>query len=122
MKVIQNLLSKESAKEVSKQVMANGTPSEDRIILAVPNSDAKTSTGLIIPGKTEDIPKKGVIVGFGMMDMTRPINKHMNIGDIITFGNYAGKEIEFDNGFSLDSVKFTVLSIEEVIYIESNNN
>lgn len=118
--VVQNLLSKVSAKEVASKIP--GTPTEDRIILAVPTDDCRTQTGLIIPGKPEDVPKKGVVVGFGMMDDSRPVNKCLNIGDIVTFGNYAGKELEFNNGYALNKFKFMVLSIEEVIYIEPNNN
>lgn len=54
----------------------------------------------------------------GLMEQDRKINKHLEIGQIVTYGNYAGKDISFDNGYSLESVKFVVLSIEEVIYIE----
>lgn len=56
------------------------------------------------------------------MEQDRKINKHLEIGQIVTYGNYAGKDISFDNGYSLESVKFVVLSIEEVIYIEQNKN
>lgn len=120
MNVIQNLLTKEAALRVFQNIP--GTPTEDRILLAVPKDDARTASGLIIPGKPEDYPRKGVIVKMGLMEQDRKINKHLEIGQIVTYGNYAGKEISFDNGYSLESVKFVVLSIEEVIYIEQNNN
>ena len=120
MNVIQNLLTKEAALRVCQNIL--GTPTEDRILLAVPKEDARTASGLIIPGKPEDYPRKGVIVKMGLMEQDRKINKHLEIGQIVTYGNYAGKDISFDNGYSLESVKFVVLSIEEVIYIEQNNN
>lgn len=120
MNVIQNLLTKEAVLRVSQNIP--GTPTEDRILLAVPKDDARTASGLIIPGKPEDYPRKGVIVKMGLMEQDRKINKHLEIGQIVTYGNYAGKDISFDNGYSLESVKFVVLSIEEVIYIEQNNH
>lgn len=120
MNVIQNLLTKKAALRVSQNIP--GTPTEDRILLAVPKDDARTASGLIIPGKPEDYPRKGVIVKMGLMEQDRKINKHLEIGQIVTYGNYAGKDISFDNGYSLESVKFVVLSIEEVIYIEQNKN
>ena len=52
MNVIQNLLTKEAALRVSQNIP--GTPTEDRILLAVPKDDARTASGLIIPGKPED--------------------------------------------------------------------
>lgn len=60
MNVIQNLLTKEAALRVSQNIP--GIPTEDRILLAVPKDDARTASGLIIPGKPEDYPRKGVIV------------------------------------------------------------
>lgn len=120
MNVIQNLLSQEAALRVSEKV--TGMPTEDRILIAVPTNEAQTSSGLIIPTVAkDDVPKKGVIIGMGLMDLERRLNQHLRIGQIITFGLYAGKEIELESGYKLESQKFMVLSIEEVIYIESNN-
>ena len=120
MNVIQNLLTKDTTKKKTQNIP--GIPTEDRILLAVPKDDARTASGIIIPGKPEDYPRKGVIVKMGLMEQDRKINKHLEIGQIVTYGNYAGKDISFDNGYSLESVKFVVLSIEEVIYIEQNNH
>lgn len=119
MNVIQNLLSLQAAITVSSNIP--GMPADDRLLVAVPKDEAKTASGLIIPsGVKEDVPRKGVIVKFGNMDQEQSIIKSLEIGTIITFGLYAGKEVEFENRYKLEGTKFMVLSISEVIYIESN--
>lgn len=50
----------------------------------------------------------------------------INTGDIITYGLYAGKELEptFTNEEIAKAFKdhtFTILSLNEVIYVEPNN-
>ena len=48
----------------------------------------------------------------------------IEIGNIIFFGNYDGKEIEhsYTENYEIPKLKFTVLSLNENIYWEPQNN
>lgn len=122
MDVIQNLITKESAKNIAEKLQG-GFPTEDRILIAVPDDESRTASGLYIPNTVkEDIPRKGVIVQFGEMDQSRSITHLLEIGDVITFGLYAGKEMELNQKVKLDRQRLMVLSIEEIIYVEKGIN
>ena len=99
-------------------------------------SDAKDQDiiqgGIIIPGQAKDeLPNKGVVILQGHLDEEyKWYGDLIETGRILTYGMYAGKEIEFNpeifrkEGISidLDKNKFTVLSVNEIIYSEINNN
>lgn len=115
-----NLLSKQEAKSISNKVKEFGYPPENKILMAIPNSGNKTSGGIIIPDNAkEDVPKKGVIVSFG--DITEEYKSYQNlqIGDIVNYGLYAGKEIELP--ITLNDCKFHVISVNEILFIEFNH-
>ena len=83
----------------------NGSPTENRILILSPKNDTVTRSGIIIPGTVkEGIPRKGVVISAGYIDEAhdsyRPLIK---TGNIVTYGMYAGKELEFDeeNGYKL---------------------
>ena len=67
------------------------------------------------------------MVGFGpITDEYITYKRMINTGDIITYGLYAGKELEptFTNEEIARAFKdhtFTILSLNEVIYVEPNN-
>ncbi len=124
-----NLISDHEAKLLNKLIL--GTPSEDRILIIRPSDESKTSSGLYIPTNAEDeVPKKGVVIKFG--PVTEAYSKtaylpNFNVGSVVTFGKYAGKEIqpnfsEEPGGINLDNQKFSILSLSEVLYIEPNAN
>lgn len=117
--IIQNLVSVTAAYQINQSL--SGTPTENRLLLVVPQNDARTASGLIIPGvDKESIPRKGVVVQFGPMDQTQTILSSLEIGSIVTYGLYAGKEIEF-NELNIENQKFFILSITEIMYVEKNN-
>ena len=123
MKVDLNLVSKEVAKNLSENVM--GLPAENRVLLALPNEEKKVGN-IILPGTvTEGIPKVGVVVKSGpITEEYKTYIPSLEVGNIIYFGNYAGKEIEpsFLENFKVPDCKFTVLSINEIIYWEPQKN
>ena len=118
-------ISKAEAQEIRDHLL--GIPTMNRVLILNPSDEEKvTSSGLVIPGTAqEDLPKKGVIVSVGPLDETyKEFSGPYMVGNIVTFGNYAGKKIEplFTSGFSNKYPgKFYVLSINEILYIESNN-
>ena len=87
--------------------------------------------GLIIPEQVkEGVPRKGVIVKLGeITEEYRTYRDLVQIGRIVTYGLYAGKELEFETdkltpGLQqlLEKNTLTVLSMNEIIYSEPNNN
>ena len=88
-------------------------------------------SGLIIPEQVkEGVPRKGVIVKLGeITEEYRTYRDLVQIGRIVTYGLYAGKEMEFETdkltpGLQqlLEKNTLTVLSMNEIIYSEPNNN
>lgn len=102
-----------------------GYPTENRVLIAVPADPELKVGGLYIPNQNkEDIPRKGVIVQMGFITEEYLTYRELKVGDIITYGMYAGKEIEPPIPEDIDTtdLKFYVLSLSEIIYIEHNFN
>lgn len=120
-----NLISKEVALRVNQYIV--GFPTENRVVIVSPNDmERVTNTGLFIPSNVkEGVPRKGVIVKLGeITEEYKSLQHNLHIGDIITYGLYAGKELEPNFTSEIKEIEnqtFTVLSTTEIIYIEPNN-
>lgn len=125
------------AKDLANYLSQYGIPTENRVLIISPDNDTVTKSGIIIPGSVkEGIPRKGVALTRGFIDECNQSYKDItDTGMILTYGLYAGKEVEFDlthfveshpNGSDIkkiiDHSKFYVLSLTEVIYAETNLN
>lgn len=108
-----------------------GCPTENRVLILSPKEVNQTRSGLIIPEQVkEGVPRKGVIVKLGeITEEYRTYLELVQIGRIVTYGLYAGKEMEFETEKLspalqqlLEKNTLTVLSMNEVIYSEPNNN
>lgn len=118
-----NLIGRELANKLFQNLI--GIPTENRIVIAVSGSEQKTASGLFIPDQAKnDIPKKGVVIKKGPNNDC-PDHEALNIGDVVSYGMYGGKEIyptflsELPEIKDL-SLKYFVLSSTEVIYVEPN--
>lgn len=129
-----NYVSVEKAKLVNEILKHHGCLTENRVMILCPPAEGKTSTGIFLPETAkEELPRKGVLVQIGNMDQENQDYEHLlRIGQKVTFGLYAGKEITFENeglfgtpeeraNLIPEGSKFTILSCNEIIYIESNN-
>lgn len=107
-----------------------GCPTENRVLILSPKEVNQTKSGLIIPEQVkEGVPRKGVVVKSG--EITEEYKTHrelVGIGRIVTYGLYAGKELEFETDKLspalqkiLEKNVLTVLSMNEVVYSEPNN-
>ena len=121
MEVNFNLIGKAKAQEISEALL--GRPTENRIVLAVNQKEQITAGGLYVPGNAKDeIPKKGVIVSKGITN-DDSIHESLNIGDVVLYGLYGGKEIVPEFKYEVEGakdLKYFVLASSEVIYIEPN--
>lgn len=128
--ISQRFLTEDQAKAINQSI-SFGCPTEDRLLIFTPNEETKTNSGIIIPKTDKDtVPKKGVVIQMGSISEDYKSYKYLlKIGSIVTYGIYAGKEIDFNiNAFSIDvkniletnEGKFSVLSLNEVIYVENN--
>lgn len=103
-----------------------GTPTENRVLIISPTNQETKVGNIIIPGNvsSDNIPNKGVVVMFG--DITEEYDSYskvLEIGKIVTYGRYSGKEIEFNPtevNTDSENYKFTVLSLNEILFIENN--
>ena len=122
-------ISVETAEAIKSALVGRVLPSENRVLVFSPGDEEVMSGGLIIPGNVkEGKPRKGVVILSGKLD-----ENHLNYeeltrtGIIITYGLYAGKEVEFDEElFNKDlnqivsNGKFTILDTNEIIMAEAN--
>lgn len=122
-------ISVETAEAIKSALVGRVLPSENRVLVFSPGDEEVTSGGLIIPGNVkEGKPRKGVVIISGKLD-----ENHLNYeeltrtGIIITYGLYAGKEVEFDEELfnkDLNQIvskgKFTILDTNEIIMAEAN--
>lgn len=118
-----NLIGKELAIKLFQNLI--GTPTENRVVIAVSGSEQKTASGLFIPDQAKnDIPKKGVVIKKGPTNDC-PDHEAIVIGDVVSYGMYGGKEIHPTFKVELSEIKdlnlkYFVLSSTEVIYVEPN--
>ena len=122
-------ISVETAEAIKSALVGRVLPSENRVLVFSPGDEEVTYGGLIIPGNVkEGKPRKGVAIISGKLD-----ENHLNYeeltrtGIIITYGLYAGKEVEFDEELfnkDLNQIvskgKFTILDTNEIIMAEAN--
>lgn len=106
-----------------------GSPTENRVLILSPKEVNQTKSGLFIPEQVkEGVPRKGVVVKSGIITEEYDTYKYfVSIGRIVTYGLYAGKEMEFETDKLspalqqlLEKNTLTVLSMNEVIYTEPN--
>lgn len=107
-----------------------GCPTENRVLILSPKEVNQTKSGLIIPEQVkEGVPRKGVVVKSGeITEEYKPYRELVAVGRIVTYGLYAGKELEFETDKLSPALKqlleknvLTVLSMNEVVYSEPNN-
>lgn len=124
-----NYISVKTAEAIKAVLDGKVLPSENRVLVFSPCDDEFTSGGIIIPANVkEGKPRKGVVILRGKLD-----GNHLNFeeltrtGLIITYGLYAGKEVEFDEKLFSEELnaciskgKFTVLDTNEIIMAEAN--
>lgn len=124
-----NYISVKTAEAIKAVLDGKVLPSENRVLVFSPGEEETTVGGIIIPGNVkEGRPRKGVVIISGKLD-----ENHLNFeeltrtGLIITYGLYAGKEVEFDEELFSEELntciskgKFTVLDTNEIIMAEAN--
>ena len=107
-----------------------GCPTENRVLILSPKEVNQTKSGLIIPEQVkEGVPRKGVVVKSGeITEEYKTCRELVGIGRIVTYGLYAGKELEFETDKLSSALQkileknvLTVLSMNEVVYSEPNN-
>lgn len=107
-----------------------GCPTENRVLILSPKEVNQTRSGLIIPEQVkEGVPRKGVVVKSGeITEEYKTYRELVTVGRIVTYGLYAGKELEFETDKLSPALKrileknvLTVLSMNEVVYSEPNN-
>lgn len=113
------VLSLTAAYTLNKELRDKGIPTIDRVLIAVSNKDFTTASGIIIPGgNKEEVPKKGTVIQKGLISSDyRHIDELIQIGSVVTYGNYAGKKVE---PIDVEGFDLMVLSITEICYIERN--
>lgn len=112
-----------------EEVFTNiGIPSNNRVLILTPNAETQTASGIIIPESVkEGKPRKGVIISRGTMDDDSVAETITQVGNLVTYGLYAGKDLDIDTSLFPETLQnilsrntLTVLSISEIIYAEYN--
>lgn len=117
------------AKKLAEILKQDGTPTENRVLILSPKNQESKVGGIIIPGDTkEGVPREGVVIFTGpITDDYITYRDLLQTGVIITYGLYAGKEVDLwsslnptDIDLSEDKWEFTVLALNEIIYVRTN--
>lgn len=123
-----NYISRAVALEFENLFSKIGTPSNNRVLILSPNEETTTASGIIIPETVkEGKPRKGVVISKGVMDDDSISSAIVEVGNIVTYGLYAGKDLEVNTQDFPEPLRnilskntLTVLSISEIIYAEFN--
>lgn len=121
-KVELNLLSVEEAKCLNEKLKGVGTPTGGRVLIVSPKvtSETKTQSGLYIPQDhdKDTVPRKGVVIQVGYITKEQEVDyPGLQVGAVVTYGLYAGKELDV---IDLPDQVTTILSLNEILYIETN--
>ena len=126
-----NHISLTVAQKLAEVLKRDGTPTENRVLILSPK-DQDTKVGdIIIPGTNkEGVPREGVVIFPGPITEDYNTYKGMvNTGVVVTYGLYAGKEVDLweplkltDIELTEDKWEFTVLALNEIIYVRENKN
>ena len=134
MYIEQNFISEEQAIMINNILACKhgGSLPENRVLILTPKNDNIKVGGIFLPATTDkkDLPRKGVMVQMGhLTEDNIYYSDLLKVGRVITYGMYAGKELDFPeelfssvDGFNPEDHTFTVLSIQEIVYTESNKN
>lgn len=82
-------------------------PIRNEVLIKVKSTKDKTEGGIIIPDNAREEPVKGEVIALGSKCETM-----IDVGDLVIFDKYAGKELEIDG----DS--YRVISEENINGIE----
>ena len=70
-------------------------PLHDRVIVRREEEEAKTASGILLPGSAQEKPNQGEVIAVGsgrILDNgdLRPVD--VKVGDTVVFGKYAGQD------------------------------
>lgn len=125
-----NHISVTVAQKIAAVLKQVGTPTENRVLILSPKDQDTKVGGIIVPGVAkEGVPREGVVIFLGPITDEYVTYKGMvQTGAIITYGLYAGKEVDLwhdmpsDLSLKEDNWEFTVLALNEIIFIHENKN
>lgn len=127
-----NHISVQLACKLANYLSNSGTPTENRVLILSPRDQELKVGSLIVPGTAkEGVPREGVAIMAGpITDEYRTYKPMIATGMILTYGLYAGKEVDLwdeleGSGIELSDEpnnhwEFTVLSLNEIIYVRKN--
>jgi co-chaperonin GroES (HSP10) len=125
-KVELSYISSSEAKGINDLIKRKGGIAvNNRILVMTPEANnTKTSGGLYVPDTAdkETLPRKGVVVQVPNIpvEIIKEFGGYVPaVGDIVTYGLYAGKEVDI---ITYPNNTLTILSLNEVLYIEKNPN
>jgi len=121
-----NHISVSLANSIANYVSNEGYPTENRVLILSPKDQDTKVGNLIVPGTTkEGMPREGVVIMTGeITEDYRTYKDLLKPGRICVYGLYAGKEIELElpEDIKVDNYEFTILSLNEVIFVRNNKN
>ena len=97
---------------------------ENRVLIFSPDQDEVVGSIIIPSDVKEGKPRKGVVISSGVLDeYHRSYKPITQTGIIVTYGLYAGKEVDLSDMLSRElpiKGKFTILDTNELIMAEIN--
>ena len=117
-------ISVSEAEAISNMVGPKIILPENRVLIFSPDQDEVVGSIIIPSDVKEGKPRKGVVIFSGVLDeYHRSYKPITQTGIIVTYGLYAGKEVDLSDMLSIElpiKGKFTVLDTNELIMAEVN--
>lgn len=114
-------LSYQEAQRLFEKVKRFGTVPANKVLIVKPKDRVcrNNSSGLILPEDSNLHRNEGVIIGCGIVEAEFGFTQ-LRAGDVVTFGEYAGKEVAiYGLLHEEDELEYSlhILSLTEVVFI-----
>jgi chaperonin GroES len=89
----------------------NLIPLGDRIVVKPIEQEETTASGIVLPESAKEKPQRGEVlaIGPGKLEDGERVPMDVEVGDVVVFDKWSGKE------FKIDDEKYLILSVGDVL-------
>ena len=89
-------------------------PLGNRVLVKVLETEETTASGIVLPDSAKEKKAEGEVIAVG--DGEKVMKLHLNVGDRVLFGKYAGDEVE------VKDEEYKILKEDEVLAVFDNGD
>lgn len=90
-------------------------PLGDKLVVKVKEEEAKTSSGIVLPGSAQEKPQQGEVIAVGSGEVIdgKKVPLDVRVGDQVIYSKYSGNEVKVEGEQFLIIKQSDVLAIVE---------